>query len=120
MSVAFTEDSVRSRRKVVTRRKGWRRLSPGTRLTLCRKVMGRKPGEPLVRIVDVEVVSVRRERLDCITDEEVALEGFPGMTAEEFVRRYFVDAQGMCPDDVVTRIEWTYMDRPAAGSAHPL
>ena len=117
MSVAFTEDSVRRRRKSVTRRKGWTFLSPGTRLTLCRKVMGRKPGEPLVRIVDVEVVSVRRERLDCITDEEVALEGFPDMTPEEFVRRYFVDAQGMRPDDVVTRIEWTYIERSAAEPA---
>ena len=51
MSVAFTEDAVRARRKTVTRRKGWwedkrgrRILQPGDRLTLCRKVMGRKPG----------------------------------------------------------------------------
>ncbi|WP_433757161.1 hypothetical protein [Nocardia sp. CA-135398] len=37
--------------------------------------MGRKRGEPLVRIVDVEVVEVRRERLDAITAEEVHAEG---------------------------------------------
>lgn len=55
MSVSLTEQAVLERRKTVTRRLGWRFLKPGDRLTLCRKVMGRKPGEPLVRICDVEV-----------------------------------------------------------------
>jgi len=50
MSVSFTEQAVRERRKTVTRCKGWLFLKPGDRLMLCRKVMGRKPGEPLVRI----------------------------------------------------------------------
>lgn len=109
MSVAFTEDAVRSRSKTVTRRKGWRNLTPGTRLTLCRKVMGRRKGEPLVRIVDVQVLSVRREPLDQITAEDVAREGFPGMTPAEFIRRFFVDAQGIQPNDEVTRIEWAYI-----------
>jgi hypothetical protein len=53
MSVAFTEDAMRRRAKTVTRRKGWTFLVPGERITLCRKVMGRKAGEPLVRITDV-------------------------------------------------------------------
>jgi hypothetical protein len=26
------------------------------------------------------------------------------------VRRYFIEAQGMDPDDEVTRIEWRYLD----------
>ena len=63
MSVAFTEQAVIERRKTVTRRKGWLFVKPGDRLTLCRKVMGRKPGEPLVRIAEVEVVDVRREAI---------------------------------------------------------
>jgi hypothetical protein len=41
---------------------------------------GRRPGEPLVRIAEVQVVSVRRERLGDITADEAAREGFPGMT----------------------------------------
>ena len=110
MSVSLTEPAVLARQKTVTRRKGWTFLQPGTRLTLCRKVMGRKPGEPLVRIVDVEVVSVGREPLRCITAEDVAREGFPGMSPGDFVHRFFVAAQGMNPDDVVTRIEWTYIE----------
>lgn len=70
MSVSMTEQAVIDRRKTVTRRKGWwldkrgrRLLNPGDRLTLCRKVMGRKHGEPLVRLAEVGVISVRREPL---------------------------------------------------------
>ena len=118
MSVAFTEQAVVERRKTVTRRKGWKFLKVGDHLTLCRKVMGRKPGEPLVRIAEVEVVSVYQERLSEICrydvthnrEEEVAREGFPGMSPEEFVRRFFIEAQGMTADDVVTRIEFRYLD----------
>jgi hypothetical protein len=109
MSVAFTEQAVRDRTKTVTRRKGWTSLKPGDRLTLCRKVMGRKPDEPIDRIVDVEVISVRREQLGEVTADEVTREGFPGMSPAEFVRRFFVDAQGIELSDIVTRIEWTYI-----------
>jgi hypothetical protein len=74
--------------------------------------MGRR-GEPLVRITDVQVVSVRREPLERIDVADGAREGFPGMSPEEFVRRFFVEAQGIQPDAVVTRIEWVYVDEPA-------
>lgn len=122
MSVAFTEQAVTERRKTVTRRKGWwidRRgnhlVRPGDRLTLCRKVMGRKPGEPLVRLAEVEVVSVRRQRLMALHEPsygfvEMRLEGFPGMNPRDFIRDYFTKAQGMGPLDWVTRIEWRYLD----------
>lgn len=113
MSVAFTEQAVVERIKTVTRRKGWLDLKPGTRLTLCRKVMGRK-GEPLVRLAEVEVVDVCRQPLDAITADEVAREGFPGMSPEVFVRRFFVEAQRMDPQDIVTRIEWRYLDGVSA------
>jgi hypothetical protein len=110
MSVAFTEQAVRDRTKTVTRRKGWKFANPGDRITLCRKVMGRKPGEPLERICDVELVRVSREPLADITPEDVAREGFPGMTPLDFIGRFFIDAQGMHPNDMVTRIEWRYLD----------
>lgn len=129
MSVSMTEQAVVERRKTVTRRKGWwldkrgrHLVKVGDRLTLCRKVMGRKPSEPLVRLAEVEVVSLRRERLSELawatrltTDyrwakREVLLEGFPDLEPTEFVRRFFLDAQGMSVDDEVTRIEWRYLD----------
>jgi hypothetical protein len=115
MSVAFTEDAVRARTKTVTRRKGWTFLKAGDQLTLCRKVMGRKKGEPLVKVAEVEVVSVRREPLDwaifAYGPSEMAREGFPDLDPREFVRRYFVEAQGMGEHDTVTRIEWRYLDQ---------
>ena len=80
MSVSLTETQVRARTKTVTRRAGWLMLRPGDRLTLCRKVMGRRKGEPLERITDVEVISVRREPLNRITAADVAAEGFPDWT----------------------------------------
>lgn len=116
MSVTLTEAAVVARRKTVTRRLGWRMLKPGDRLTLCRKVMGRKHRdgtvEPLVRLANVEVMSVRRERLDEITDDDVAREGFArGIRAIWFVE--FFCREMRCPaDQIVTRIEWRYVDDP--------
>lgn len=111
MSVSLTEDAVRERSKTVTRRLGWLFLKPGDRLTLCRKVMGRKAGEPLVRIVDVEVVAVRREPLYMIRldDSDVTREGFPGKTGRWF-EEFFCEHMRCHPTDKVTRIEWRYLE----------
>jgi len=80
----------------------------GERLTLCRKVMGRRRDEPLVRIVDVEVIDVRRE-LAAITADDVALEGLAPMTPAEFVEFFCSTHKGCTPDTEVTRIEWRYL-----------
>lgn len=119
LSVALTEDAVRERRKTVTRRLGWwedkngrRLLHPGDRLTLVRKSMGRKKDEPLVRITEVEVVDVRRERLDAITPAEVMREGFDLGTDEpdQWFISFFCEEMRCDPDTEVTRIEWRYLD----------
>jgi hypothetical protein len=83
---------------------------PGDRLTLCQKVMGRKKDEPLIRIVDVEVVSVRREPLWDITPEDVAREGFPDWHLTRFVEFFCDSHKGCTPSSDVTRIEWRYLD----------
>lgn len=113
MSVSLTEAQVRDRTKTVTRRVGWLMLKPGDRLTLCRKVMGRKPGEPLVRIAGVEVVTVRREPLNAITPADVAAEGFPQMTPAEFTAFFCGSHKGCAPATEVTRIEWRYLPERA-------
>jgi len=104
MSVSITEQAVRDRTKTVTRRLGWRFLKPGDRLTLCRKVMGRKHGEPLERIAEVEVVSVRREPLFAMTDDDVEREAVP-MFDEHGHRRFdeWYDDTGA---DVPTATAW--------------
>lgn len=108
MSVALTEAAVRDGSKTVTRRKGWKFLKRGDQLTLCRKVMGRKVGEPLERIAEVEVVAVHREPLRAISWRDVPREGFPGHSPEWFVR-FFTDHMGGDADQIVTRIEWRYL-----------
>jgi hypothetical protein len=108
MSVALTEQAVRDRTKTVTRRLGWRMLQPGDRLTLCRKVMGRRKDEPLVRICEVEVVGARREPLCLISQVDVIREGFSGMTRSEFIE-FFCDHMKCAPCADITRIEWRYL-----------
>src|SRR5690606_39615229 len=93
ISFALTTNQVRARAKTVTRRLGWADLQPGTRLQACEKCMGRKRGEPLVKLAIIEVVNVRRERLDRLIDpdnreygfKEVIREGFPDLSPAEFV-----------------------------------
>ena len=122
MSVAMTADAVIERRKTVTRRKGWwldkngrRLLGVGDHLTLCRKVQGRKPGEPIERLAEVEVVSITREPLyelllsGAYGRDEMGREGCSGMAPVEFIARYFTAAQGIHVADDVTRIEWRYV-----------
>lgn len=115
MSVALTEDAVRERRKTVTRRLGWRFLKPGHSLTLVRKAMGRKPGEPIVRFADVLVIDVRREPLGDIHWQpgDPTREGFPDWTPAEFVE-FFCRHMHCTPFDEVTRIEWRYLPEVAA------
>jgi len=71
--------------KDVTRRLGWQDLEPGTHLLGIEKGMGLKKGDKQVVLGEIEVVSVRRERLDAITPEDVEREGFPGQNPEWFV-----------------------------------
>lgn len=116
--MAMTTDAVLERRKTVTRRLGWLFLTEGDRLQLCRKVQGRRKGEPLDRLCAVEVVGVRREPLELLDRDdqpgtyarlEVDREGFPDLTPVEFVTRFFIDAQGCSWSTLVTRIEWAYL-----------
>jgi hypothetical protein len=111
MSVALTSDQVRRREKTVTRRIGWQMIKPGDQLTLCPKVRGRRHGEPLERIVTVNVVSVRREPLHAITRRDVTAEGFPDMTQLEFINFFCGTHRGVKPQTEVTRIEWAYPSR---------
>lgn len=118
MSVQLTEAAVRDRSKTETRRLGWLKLKPGTPLTLCRKVQGRRRRdgtvEPLVRLAEVEVVAVRRERVGAITSDEVDREGFPNWSRDPslFVD-FFCRSMKCTPETEVTVITWRYLDGPA-------
>lgn len=90
--------------KTVTRRLGWRDLEPGDVLCAVRKSRGLRKGETVERIGRFAVVSVRSERLDSITAEDVIREGFD-MTPEVFVAM-FCEMNGCRPDEIVQRIEF--------------
>ncbi len=67
MSFALTEPQLMDGSKTVTRRTGWQNLKPGTRLLAVRKAMGLKAGEKVQPLCEIEITSVRRERIDVIT-----------------------------------------------------
>lgn len=118
MSMALTVDAVLRREKNQTRRDGWWRdkngnqiLCAGDLVTLCKKVRGRRAGEPLEILDTVTVVDVRREPLAAITPADVAGEGFPDWTTQQFIDFFCASHRGVTPDTEVTRIEWIYPRR---------
>jgi hypothetical protein len=121
ISFSLTTKQFRARTKDVTRRMGWLHLKPGDRLMGCEKCMGRKPGEPLVRLGEIEVVSAHREPIRRMIKEikwgqdECRREGFPHLNPYEFVT-FFCESHGLkvgplgSTDAIITRIEFRYID----------
>jgi hypothetical protein len=89
--------------KTVTRRMGWLKLKAGDELTAVVKAMGLKKGEHPVVLGRIRVRGVHRERLNWITPEDCAKEGFPEMTPEDFVAM-FCKAMRCTQNAWVTRI----------------
>lgn len=110
MSFMLTTRQVMDEVKDVTRRLGWWKLAVGDQLFACEKCMGLKPGQRIVRLKVIEVVSVRREPLSAIRDEPDGCkrEGFPEMTPDEFIEM-FNRHMGGGPDLMVNRIEFKYL-----------
>lgn len=109
ISFALTEPQFRARTKTVTRRLGWETLKPGTLLCGVRKAMGLRPGEKIVRLGVIRVVSVRREPLVQITAGDCAREGFPELHPVEFIEM-FKFHMGCNTCTPVTRIEFEYVE----------
>ncbi len=111
ISFAMTTEQIRMKTKTVTRRLGWWRLTPGTILQPVEKGMGLKRGEKVVKVGGpIRVVSVRRERLKEVTQEDVNREGFPYMSREDFILFFLVGHR--CPYieyTPVNRIEFEYL-----------
>jgi hypothetical protein len=114
ISFSLTEEQFLDDTKDVTRRLGWKFLKPGQRLMGCRKCMGLKSGESIVRLGEIEVVSVRRELLGAMQIDpsygrkEAIREGFPKMSGGQFVEM-FCEHMKATPATVVTRIEFKHV-----------
>lgn len=101
--------------KWVTRRVGWANLKVGDRVSAVRKAMGLKRGEKAVVLCVIEVVSVRRERLDFIRQADCIAEGFSHHTPKQFVEMFGRHMSITHPDEGVWSSEeqcWKRRPRP--------
>ena len=105
-----TREQIENKTKFVTRRNGWLNLVVGDILTAVYKSQGLKKGEKIEKLALIRVVSVRREPLEAITQADVILEGFPDKHAEWFITLYLSMYKKMSRSDLVTRIEFQYIE----------
>ena len=111
MSFSMTTAQVRARTKTVTRRFGWWNLKPGTQLWAVEKSQGLKKGEKVVRICQIEVVSVCKEQVQNIAyrPDDLAKEGFPDMGPYDFATMLCRMRPGAEFCDSINRIEFKYI-----------
>lgn len=108
MSFAMTTEQFNDKSKTVTRRFGWWFLKPGDVICGVEKGMGLKPGEKVKRLGLIEIVSVRKEPLNRITQSDVIAEGFPDWSPEQFIDM-LVTHYKVKPEALVNRIEFKYL-----------
>ena len=110
MSFALTTAQFKARTKTVTRRFGWYFIKPGDVIMGVEKAMGLKAGEKIVQLGAIQVVSVRKEPLNTITQSECILEGFPQYTPADFIEMIIRHYRKKTPDSVINRIEFRYIE----------
>lgn len=111
ISFSLTTKAFNERTKDVTRRVGWKHLKPGDVVMGCRKCMGIKPGEKVEKFHAIEIISNQREPLNAILKypaNETAREGFPQLTAAQFVKM-FTREIGCRSNKRVNRIEFKHL-----------
>ncbi len=113
ISFSLTIAQFKDRSKDVTRRLGWGNLKPGQDLMGCEKCQGLKPGEQIIRLGEIIVMSARIERLDALLQDpgyglsECHREGFPNLTPAEFVAMFC--KHNKCePSQLITRIAFCH------------
>ena len=115
ISCALTEQQILDETKGCTRRLGWLDVKVGELLQVVRKSMGRKPGEPLVKLKVIRVTDVRREPLSRMIHEqeygrtEAILEGFPDLDGFEFACMFSHEMKCEITREI-TRIAFEYVD----------
>lgn len=111
MSFALTTEQIRARTKTVTRRRGWLFAKPGDVVQPVVKAQGLKKGEHVEKIGGpIRFVAVDRVVLGDISPQDVYREGFPDHTPREFVALFKKANGGGLKDQVVTRIQFEYVE----------
>lgn len=109
ISFALTTKQFLDGSKTVTRRCGWWRLKPGDRMQAVRKAMGLKKGEKVKVLGVIEIVSTVAEPLAKIHrygPDETAREGFPELSAEQFIEFFIQHMPKATRETLVNRIEF--------------
>ncbi len=101
----MTVDQLLADLKDLTRRDGWLFLKPGEQVMACVKCQGLQKGEKVQKLGVIEIVSVRRERLIEITDDDVKREGFVNWKKRKFIE-FYCETNGGDKKQLVTRIEF--------------
>lgn len=115
ISFGLTQQQIADRVKTVTRRLGWGDLKAGTELRGVDRVMGFRKGQRPVDLCRIHVVDVRREPLARMVEDleygrrEVVLEGFAGLSPDEFVAM-FCRHMRCDRDRCITRIAFEFVD----------
>lgn len=117
MSFALTTRQFMSGEKDVTRRNGWDNLCLNEHFNGVKKAMGLKRGEKVVVLRECICISNTPEQVDEIikrpyrtgsTRSEMEREGFPEMTAEDFVEFFCKTHKGVTPETYINRIEFKW------------
>ena len=116
-SFMLTRPQMRARTKTVTRRLGWLWAMPGMHVLAVFKGMGIRPYEVIEQFGVIELVGVRRERLDAIDEADCVAEGFPDLTPAQFVEMFCAhNRTKRCtpatPATIVTRAEFKHLEVP--------
>ena len=114
MSFFLTTKQFIENEKDVTRRLGWGNLKSNDTYTAVNKQQGLKPGEKIVKLGECICISNTPEPVDEIIRRpyrngskrsEMEREGFPQMTAEQFVA-FFCKHMKVTPSTLINRIEF--------------
>lgn len=109
MSFFLTTPQILARSKTVTRRIGWAFLKPGDLIQAVEKGQGLRKGEKVRKLAVLRVVSVRTEALIQMADDDLAREGFPGMTRSQFFEMFCRSHNGCNYGTRLQRIEFEYV-----------
>jgi hypothetical protein len=107
MSCFYTQQQMRDKTKTVTRRLGWSFLKAGDVVCACVQCQGLAKGQKVERLGMIRILSNREERLFEISGDEMAKEGFPDLSPQEFVEM-FCRHMKVKPGQVVNRIEFEH------------
>lgn len=124
ISFSLTTPQFLAGTKTVTRRLGWEKVRAGDVLRAVEKCMGLKKGEKMKPLGLIHIISVGREPLSAIElyprygIEEVAREGFPDLTAAEFIHFFCSAHTGCFPEREITRLEFERVPDVVGGPAN--